>query len=105
MQAERPRARRYPFVASVEVTDVQSEIHLQAMTADLSLFGCLVNTGNPLPEGTRVRLRIAHGSTNFEAFGKVAYAQPKLGMGVIFTSIEPNDQTVLENWLAKLRST
>ena len=35
------RARRYPFAVHVELIDLESEIHLQERTTDLSLFGCV----------------------------------------------------------------
>ncbi len=37
VRVERPRARRYPFVASVELVDLQSEVQLQGRVTDLSL--------------------------------------------------------------------
>ncbi len=103
MQAERHRARRYSFVASVDLTDVQSEAQLRGQTSDLSLFGCYVKTRTPFSPGTRVSLRIAHGGANFVALAQVVYAQQNLGMGVFFTAVEPNNQAVLEKWLAELR--
>ena len=51
MQPERHRARRYPFHASVELTDLQSETQVKAQTTDLSLFGCHVNKLKPLAGG------------------------------------------------------
>jgi hypothetical protein len=43
MQLERHRARRYPFHASIELTDLESESQTKAQTGDLSLFGCHVD--------------------------------------------------------------
>jgi hypothetical protein len=37
------------------------------------------------------------------AHAKIAYARPMVGMGIVFTKIEPIDQSVLERWLADLR--
>ena len=48
MRTERPRrARRYLFVATIELTDTQSEAKIQERTSDLSLFGCRVETHKP----------------------------------------------------------
>ena len=41
VHAEHPRARRYPFVASVELVDLQSELQFQGRATDLSLYGCV----------------------------------------------------------------
>lgn len=47
MQPERPRARRYPFAASIELIDLESEAEVREQTTDLSLFGCHVSTVRP----------------------------------------------------------
>lgn len=38
LKSERPRARRYSFAASIELTDLQSETHFTEQTSNLSLF-------------------------------------------------------------------
>jgi PilZ domain-containing protein len=103
MQLERHRARRYSFHASVELTDLQSETHTKEQTSDLSLFGCHVDTLKPLRPGTKVRIKISRRSENFEALGKVVHPRENAGMGIFFTRIEPNDQFVLDKWIAELR--
>jgi len=87
----------------MELTDLQSETLIREQTSDLSLFGCHVDTRNPLPPETKVRINIFHRSENFEALGKVIYARQNAGMGILFTRIEPNDQLVLDKWIAELR--
>ena len=79
MQSERPRARRYPFVAYIEITDVDSEAEIRAQTSNLSLFGCSVKAKELMPKGTIVRVRIVHVGTTFTALGKVAYARQGAG--------------------------
>lgn len=103
MQQERPRAKRYSLIATVELTDLKSETRIKEQISDLSLFGCHVNTSKSWPPGTRVRIRITHGSAVFAALGRVAYVQPNVGMGIVFTSIEGNDQLTLEKWVAERR--
>ncbi|MFZ0335678.1 MAG: PilZ domain-containing protein [Candidatus Acidiferrales bacterium] len=98
------RAARYPFAASIELTDVQSERHLTARTTNLSLFGCYVHTSSPFPEGTKVSLRISHGGASVATFGKVVYSKPNSGMGIAFGELEPHSQAILEKWLASLRT-
>jgi hypothetical protein len=97
------RASRYPFAASIELTDVRLERLLTARTTNLSLFGCYVHTTDPFPEKTKVSLRITHGGTSLAALGKVAHSKPNSGMGIAFTAIEPPSQAILEKWLASLR--
>jgi len=103
MQLQRHRARRYSFHASIELTDLESEIQIKEHISDLSLFGCHVDALKPLPQGTNVRLKISHRSESFEAQGKVVYSRENGGMGILFTRIEPNDQSVLDKWIAEQR--
>jgi len=85
------------------MTDVESEMQVVEQTSDLSLFGCGVTTEDPLPAGTRIRIRIVHRGANFAVLGKVAHSGHSTRMGVVFTKIEPNQQLVLEKWVAELR--
>jgi hypothetical protein len=97
------RAPRYPFAATVELTDLQSEIHIQQRTIELSLYGCGVAASTPFPGGTRVRIRITHEGDNFVALGKVIYALADGEMGIAFTRVEHNDQIMLEKWISEQR--
>jgi hypothetical protein len=99
----RHRTQRFPFVAGIQVTDLQTEKQLAAHTEDLSLLGCFVETITPFAEGTEVRLRISRGGLNFVAQGKVTYARPSAGMGIEFISVEPSSLAILHAWLADLR--
>ncbi len=103
MQVERTRARRYSFIASIELTDLQSETQIREQTSNLSLFGCHVDGGESLPMGTRVRVRIGHMGKIFETVGRVANNQSNAGIGIIFTKVEENNQAILEEWIAELR--
>ena len=103
MVKSKPRALRYPFVASAELTDLHSMAQLKAETTDISMFGCHVNSADLWPVGAKVRVRILHNGAGFAAFARVAYARPELGMGIVFTRIEPIDRSVLDAWIANLR--
>ena len=104
MQVERPRARRYSFKASIELTDLRSETQTIEQTSDLSLFECHVDTLKPLTPGTKVRIEIFHRGEHFEALGRVANARSNPGIGIVFTRIELNDQLVLDKWTAEARN-
>jgi hypothetical protein len=104
MYSERHRTSRHSFVATIDLTNVQSDRHLAALTRDLSLSGCSVKTETPFPKGATVRLRIWHAGMNFHAEGKVAYSRSHLGMGIAFTAIEASGMPILDAWLAHLRN-
>src|SRR5438270_8881090 len=103
VHVERPRARRYAFVASIELVNLESDLRLQERVTDLSLYGCGVTVSKPLPAGTKLRIRISSNGRTFSALGKVAYANADGDMGIVFTRIERNDQMILEKWIGELR--
>jgi len=98
------RPPRYSFVTVVEVVDLHSETSLQGKTTDLSMFGCFVETWDPLPPETKVRVKITSRGAQFVALGRVARVRPSAGMGITFTDIAPNDQQTLEEWISQLRT-
>lgn len=100
---ERNRAPRYPFVATLELTDVETDQQLTSHTRDLNLFGCFAESDDTFPADTKVRLRILRAGSSVSVVGKVVYARPRSGMGIQFVTIDPASLPVLEEWLANLR--
>jgi len=100
--SERRGAPRHPFIASAEETDLASGTRLSARVSELSLKGCYLDTLNPFPKGTQIRLVIFHGGVTFTAHATVIYPQPNMGMGVVFSSVEPEQLEVLRKWLSEL---
>jgi len=94
------RALRHALVVDVEVTDPESGIQINERTRDLSLHGCGVSTSTPFPAGTRVMLKMICGGKEIVAFGRVVYGRPDIGMGIVFMSLEPEDQKLLEDCFA-----
>jgi hypothetical protein len=99
MHSER-RPPRHPLIAAVEITELQLNTRSKARTSDVSLVGCYVDTVNPLPVGTEIRVQLTHQGTTFTALGVVAHYEQNMGMGVSFTAVEPDQQVVLEKWIA-----
>lgn len=102
MPSERRRAPRFPCTAEAEVFELRTDAHLEAGTSDLSLLGCYLEMLNPLPAGAEIKLHLTRLDTTFTAIGMVAYSESKIGMGVRFTVVEPDQEEVLGNWLADL---
>ena len=101
MEPELRRSPRIPFIASAEITEVDTEVRLIARTGDLSKGGCYLDMVNPLPQGTAVKVAIAHGNRTFDATAKVIYSQTPLGMGLEFREIDPTHQPTLGQWLSE----
>ena len=99
MEQERRRSRRFPFIASAEVLEENNSSQLSARVSDISATGCYVDTINPLPGGTLVRVKIFNETQAFEAPATVAYSVVHLGMGLSFGEVPPNSRDILKTWL------
>ena len=99
---ERRREPRQPFFATIELLETQSDVRIQARTGDLSLHGCYVDTMNPFPTASKVRVTIIHENTRFTAVGMVVHSQPNVGMGISFTEIGPEQRKVVMQWLSSV---
>jgi Ribonuclease G/E len=88
------------MVLAADVVELPRGARLSARTSDLSRTGCYIDTLNPLPQGSQVRLRITHHKEIFEAIGKIVYVSDRLGMGVAFTEVTPAERVKLDRWFA-----
>ena len=104
------RVPRHLFSGVADLSAVQPKIHVVGQTAELSRFGCFVQTSASVPVGTKVSLRITHCGTEFTAPGEVIYILGyrdnyhgcpvgKQGMGIKFAAPVPKDEAPLEAWL------
>lgn len=98
---ERRSAPRVQLVLAADVVELPRGAKLSARTADISRTGCYIDRLNPVPQGSRVRLRITHHDEVFEGIGCVVYVSPSLGMGVAFVEVAPEQQARLDLWLAE----
>jgi PilZ domain len=98
--ATRRTVPRYTFVAVAEVTDTASQTCSVGKIAELSRKGCFVDTVNPLPLGTPLKLVISRDQGTFATNGKVIYVREARGMGVAFIDPSAEKMKVLDAWLA-----
>jgi hypothetical protein len=99
VEDERRRTPRYPFAASVEVLETGAPDATTARVTELSLYGCYVETANPLAKGVHATLKVYVENKYFESQATVLYSQPNIGMGVGFQNVNPHYLTVLRRWL------
>jgi hypothetical protein len=100
--AKERAVKRCPFVASAEVIEVGTGTKLSARTSEIGVGGCYVDALNPFHLGTAVTLRIVRDQGAFQAKAKVVYSDPSFGMGLAFEALDPEQRTILENWLAEI---
>lgn len=97
---ERRSSPRKPIIASAQVVEVDSGARLRARSCDLVVQGCYIDTINPFPPGTLVRIRLEKGGATFDSRGKVVYRQVGLGMGIAFLDVTNENHLILEQWLS-----
>ena len=88
-------ARRQPFIATTEVIDVRTGGRNVALTDDLSTAGCYIDTLNPLPLDSIVRLHIQKELATVEFRAKVTSCHPGSGMGLVFEGITTAQRATL----------
>jgi PilZ domain-containing protein len=100
--SERRDFPRYPFTGTAEAVEPRTGTRITGRVGDLCLGGCYIDTTSLFAVDAVVRLRITKDQKTFQALAKVVNSQPGMGMGVKFTSVEPGQLRILENWIGVL---
>jgi PilZ domain len=100
--AERRGTARHVVTTGADVIEISSGARFSTRTTDLGTGGCFVDTTNPFPVGSKLRLNLHKGKSSFEIFGTVVYSQTGLGMGIAFDQISPDQQVALADWLSEV---
>ncbi len=95
------RTPRYCLAVDIEMTDLQSGRQGKGRTTTLSVAGCGVESGELFPQGATLRIHLSHQGRIVEAIGRVVYSSSDLGMGIAFTSIEAEDEPILQWWITE----
>jgi len=98
---ERRSAPRIPMVLAAEIVELPRGAKMVARTSDISLTGCYIDTLNPVPQGSKIRVRITHHEEIFEAVARVVYTSAGLGMGLMYETVSAEDQSKLNRWLSE----
>src|ERR1700730_2628653 len=97
---------RFPFFADAEVT-LRDGTWVRAQLAELSSRGCYIDTLEPIPIRTKLRLRISDGMSACELQGKVIYMHSGggfgiFGMGVLFAEMGAEQHSAIDAWMRGL---
>jgi hypothetical protein len=101
LEIERRCASRSAFVAPVELIDMRTGSRIHARVADLSVRGCYIDTLNPLPAGSAVRLQIRRADEMFDALANVSSSHAGSGMGLVFADLALPQSEMLRSWLGE----
>ena len=97
---------RYAFFAEAEAT-MRDGTSVAAQVSELSCGGCYIDTLQPIPVGTEVRLHISDGISSCELPGRVIYVHTGygmgiFGMGVVFGETGGEELSAVNAWLRDL---
>ncbi|HEV2615232.1 MAG TPA: PilZ domain-containing protein [Candidatus Acidoferrales bacterium] len=93
-------AHRFPFVALAELVEIKTGERMAAQTTQLSSTGCYTGALNPFAEDTEIRVRLSKDGKVFESAGRVLHVHVEFGMGILFENVAPEQQRVLDAWVA-----
>jgi|SRR5580658_5749681 hypothetical protein len=99
---EKRSCPRFPFSPAVEALDLQADIRIKGRLSDISRNGCYVDTINPFAKDSAVTLTVTRDNQSFKTQAKVVYSKMGMGMGLLFTTAEPDQLRILGSWLNEL---
>jgi hypothetical protein len=99
---ERRKHPRFSFSAAAEIVETRSGARIQGRISDLGRGGCYIDSISPFGVGSEVKIRIVIESKSFVGQARVVFAASGMGMGLMFTVVEPAQSLVLNTWLAEL---
>jgi hypothetical protein len=100
--AEKRRHPRFPFSTGGEAFDPQANVRVTGRLSDVSRSGCYMDTISPFGVNVAIILTVTHEGRTFKTKTKVVYSLNGMGMGMMFTTMEPDQALVLDGRLAEL---
>jgi hypothetical protein len=99
---EKRNCPRFPFSPAVEALDLLADTRIMGRLSDISRNGCYVDTINPFAKDATVTLTVRKDNQSFKTQAKVVYSKMGMGMGLLFTTAEPDQLRILGSWLHEL---
>src|SRR5258708_25192793 len=78
---DRRYAIRYPFAADAVLIDLETGTQSSGVTSDISLGGCFICTGKPLPLKARARVTLSRKGQSVEGLAVVRIGNRRFRMG------------------------
>lgn len=102
MDSERRQSKRRDLFTEVEYEG--GGIRAETRISDISLSGVFIDALSPLPVGATLKVTFTlPGGQRVVTEGVVVHSQPRIGMGVSFTSLKPEDTQHIQEALDALQ--
>jgi hypothetical protein len=99
---ERRAEPRYPVAAMAEATEMKSHTLVTGRISDIGIGGCYFEVMSPFAVGAELHVRITRNKQSVSASAKVLYSTGGMGMGLIFTTVAPEQKHILQQWVGEL---
>jgi hypothetical protein len=99
---ERRTEPRYAVAAMAEAVDIKSHTRISGRISDIGPGGCYFEVMSPFGVGAELQLRITRNQQSLTAGARVLYSTGGMGMGLLFTKIDPEQRHLLLQWVSEL---
>jgi len=100
--SEKRRSPRYKCEGSVQMSELNCDVHTWATFTDVSLHGCYVEAQATYPVGSELHMKMEVNGFKVETNGKVRVCYPYLGMGIAFVGMTEENRARLKEMLASI---
>jgi hypothetical protein len=99
---ERRQDPRYSVAAMADATELRSQTRVSGRISDIGPGGCYFEAMSPFAVGADLRVRITRSEQTFVANARVLYSTGGMGMGLLFSQMEPDQRELLNRWVGEL---
>jgi hypothetical protein len=99
---ERRAEPRYPVAAMAEAIEIKSHTRITGRISDIGTGGCYFEVMSPFAVGADLKLRVTRNEQALTANARVLYSTGGMGMGLLFSGIEPEQRHILHGWVSEL---
>jgi len=100
---ERRDYARFKIKIPLELHFEDNDTPFRCATADLSLFGCYIESMYPFPIGTPLELKLHIEGAILLVLGTIVTSDPQVGNGIKFTKMLPEDEAELKAFLEAMQ--
>jgi hypothetical protein len=87
------------FTAKIRLLNLHTNIETQGIVTELSENGCFVLTKKPLPDHTRIWVKLTSHNVEFDCAARVTDSAKSAGMHLVFINPAPEQQLILKDWI------
>jgi hypothetical protein len=87
------------FTAKIRLLNLHTNVETEGIVTELSEIGCFVLTKKPLPEHTRVWVKLRSNNAEFNCAAQVLENSRSAGLHLLFISPAPEQRSILREWM------